>query len=59
MGQSVWIIADELLKYPDIGLEWKEPGMALVPFSKKNFIPDESKELPPTRRGKRRGKLLN
>ena len=45
-GNGLRIIADELHKYPEIGLEWKEPGMAFrVTFCKKNFIPDTTDEL--------------
>jgi ATP-dependent DNA helicase RecG len=40
-GNGLRIIADELQNYPEIGLEWKEPGIAFrVTFFKKNFIPD-------------------
>ena len=29
-GNGLRLIADELQKYPEIDLEWKEPGMALT-----------------------------
>jgi predicted HTH transcriptional regulator len=42
-GNGLRIIADELQKYPEIGLNWKEPGMAFrVTFSKKKIFPDMS-----------------
>ncbi len=45
-GNGFRIIADELIKYPEISLDWKEPGIAFrVTFSKKNFIPDASEEI--------------
>ena len=38
-GNGLRLIADELQKYPEIGLEWKEPGMAFrVTFVKKNYV---------------------
>ena len=36
-GNGLKLIADELRKYPEIGLEWKEPGIAFrVTFTKLN-----------------------
>lgn|GEM_PF-1500168 len=38
-GRCKQVKADELQKYPEIGLEWKEPGMAFrVTFVKKNYV---------------------
>lgn len=38
-GNGLKLIFNELQKYPEIGLQWKEPGMALrVTFIKKNYI---------------------
>ena len=37
-GNGLKIISAELQKYPEIGLEWKEPGIAFrVAFVRKNF----------------------
>jgi len=39
LASQLRLIADELQKYPEIGLEWKEPGMAFrVTFVKKNYV---------------------
>jgi len=38
------LIAEELLRHPEIALDWKEPGIAFrVTFSKKNF--NQNQEL--------------
>ena len=45
-GNGLKIISEELKNYPEIGLDWKEPGIAFrVSFFKKNFIPDTTEEL--------------
>lgn len=45
-GNGLKIISEELKNYPEIGLDWKEPGIAFrVTFFKKNFIPDTTEEL--------------
>lgn len=52
-GDGLRIIADELQKYPEIGLEWKELGVAFrVTFSKKNFIPDTKENISTDTSGK-------
>jgi len=57
-GNGLRIIADELLKYPEIGKDWKEPGIEFrVTFSKKNFIPDTSEEIFTDTSGKMSGKM--
>ena len=44
-------------KYPEIALEWKEPGIAFrVTFVKKNFVPSESDEIYTDASGKTSGK---
>ncbi|MGE0079592.1 MAG: RNA-binding domain-containing protein [Bacteroidales bacterium] len=56
-GNGLRIIADELQNYPEIALDWKEPGMAFrIAFLKKNFIPDTPKELFSDASGKTSGK---
>jgi len=48
-GNGLRLIANELQKYPEISLEWKEPGMAFrVTFVKKNYRKQQElpKELP-------------
>ncbi len=56
-GNGLRIIADELQNYPEIELDWKEPGMAFrIAFIKKNFIPDTSKKLFSDASGKTSGK---
>ena len=38
-GNGLRLIADEMQKYPDIRLEWNEPGLAFrVTFIKKNYV---------------------
>ena len=38
-GNGLRLISDELQKYPEIGLQWKEPGIAFrVTFVKKNYV---------------------
>jgi predicted HTH transcriptional regulator len=37
-GNGLQLISDELKKYPEIGLEWKEPGMSFrVTFIKRDY----------------------
>jgi len=58
-GNGLRIIADELRKYPEIGLAWKEPGIAFrVTFLKKNFIPDVKEAVFFDVSGKTSGKIL-
>jgi ATP-dependent DNA helicase RecG len=39
-GNGLRLISEELRKYPEIGFEWKEPGLAFrVAFIKKNYKP--------------------
>ena len=45
-GNGLKLIADELKKYPEIGFEWKEPGMAFrVIFYKKKKSDNEPAEV--------------
>ena len=45
-GNGLKLIADELKKYPEIGFEWKEPGMAFrVIFYKKKTSDNEPAEV--------------
>jgi len=44
-GNGLRLIAGELHNYPEIGFEWKEPGMAFrLSFLKKNVITDTSEK---------------
>lgn len=44
-GNGLRLIAGELHNYPEIGFEWKEPGMAFrLSFLKKNVITDMSEK---------------
>ena len=43
-GNGLQLIADEMKNYPEIELQWKEPGMAFrVSFVKKNFTEQQDK----------------
>jgi len=45
-GNGLKLIADELKKYPEIGLDWKEPGIAFrVIFHKKKTSDNEPAEV--------------
>ncbi len=45
-GNGLKLIADELRKYPEIGLEWKEPGIAFrVTFTKLNATSKETETV--------------
>ncbi len=45
-GNGLKLIAEELLSYPEIAFDWKEPGIAFrVTFSNKNF--NQNQELQP------------
>lgn len=44
-GNGLKIISDELKKYPEIELNWSEPGIAFrVTFSKKRYTPEMSEK---------------
>ncbi len=44
-GNGLRLISDELQKYPEIGLRWKEPGLAFrVTFFKKNYVVPKSRD---------------
>jgi ATP-dependent DNA helicase RecG len=46
-GNGLQLIANELKSYPQIGFEWKEPGLAFrLVFFKKDFEPDTADEYP-------------
>ena len=48
-GNGLKLIANELKKYPDVGLTWKEPGVSFrVIFFKKNYGDDPSQSGPQT-----------
>lgn len=45
-GNGLQLIANELKTYPEIGFEWKEPGLSFrVVFFKKNFDPEAADGL--------------
>jgi predicted HTH transcriptional regulator len=42
-GSGLKIISDDLKNYPEIELEWSEPGIAFrVTFNKKNYTPENT-----------------
>ena len=58
-GNGLRLIAGEMEKYPEIGLEWKEPGIGFrVIFFKKNVPVDVVTEVITDTSGKTSGKIL-
>ena len=55
-GNGLKIISDDLKNYPEIELNWSEPGIAFrVTFSKKNYTPESAEKT----REKTREKILS